>query len=1140
MFAQRPVSPAAQDTLLASLDTELSAERQTLCDAPVSPDELHAALLGTAKNKAPGSDGLPFEFYRAFWHLLGKQLQACFQEAFDSPDAEGLPGSQRMGIITLLYKGKGLRRDQVASYRPITLLNTDYKIMARALACRWGPAADEVVDPTQTAFIPTRWIGDNVLAHLEEIDFCQACQIEGTILFIDSAKAYDRLDVGWLLRCLQHLGFGPNARRWVSLLHGNRQARVRYNGWRTAPFPIASGVAQGSPLSPLLYVLAAQPLAAHIRGLAVRGELRGIPLPDGSVAPYTHQHADDLTVHVASLADAQVVMHGPIRLFCEASGAEVHAGKAKGLHMGVAVPFQGVDAGTGILFVGSQEPIRHLGILVGRDTEHCRQEMYTAIAAGLERRVASWATTSLSYLGRTYVARQCMASKYTYHAAFVPAPPLFLRRTADLLATFVACGERAGPGRPGAKLYPNRGVSSLSWEQGGIRFPDTHATTIALQASVVSRLFTPRPAAWKGMFIQWLGRPPAWVQAHPGVPPRDIDTWGLGARAIFCTARLPLHSPSQDALSGIPARVLSYIRAVRRLYPHRAGPPTSFSEVMAEPLFYNAAITGRQGAPLGGPLWSPCAQAGVRRVSDLRRLYRPPPPGPLRQDILQPLPDPPQHMAEDLLQALPPGWRALVLQPDVPIPDWAAWEGRPGFFLRRLDAVSPGTATMLQVYQMRQRGTGASGQVVATGEFVAPPDGGGAILAPAIVDVWDGPRPGCTRGPASRTFVFAAQHPWPFDPRPWMVGSTPVLTLSASVAAQRWRDIRLWETQPGHTAGLPVRPPVWEDDWDPAAAPLTGLRAAEQRQLAAARPAAGPALTRKRRRGEGDAATPASPAPRHPPVPRPSVAERIAAREPLEGGRRGPPRASLTDCTDVLAPPGDGRPRSPWHHVWGAVAHSGLSFVERACAWRVLHGCVFTGAFKRYVSMPVPPADRFCTHSTCGAPHYDTLSHVFLTCPLACQVWGWLGTLWESVTGHRFPTSVAVLLADDRRPWRPAPDAEALWVRLRLLCVAALWKAHCRRQHGDRTPLVTVIAGVVSRVRELMARDAALVIPDGPLVATVGGDTVSTPLPALNREAFLARWGYRDVLCSWPAAAARPLFHVTLVHPAPLPPEGQG
>jgi hypothetical protein len=137
-----------------------------------------------------------------------------------------------------------------------------------------------------------------------------------------------------------------------------------------------------------------------------------------------------------------------------------------------------------------------------------------------------------------------------------------------------------------------------------------------------------------------------------------------------------------------------------------------------------------------------------------------------------------------------------------------------------------------------------------------------------------------------------------------------------------------------------------------------------------------------------------------------------------------------------------------------------------------------------------------------GRPTTITLSHVFLTCPLASQVWSWLGTVWESVTGHRFPMSVAVLLADDRRPWRPTPDPEALWVRLRLLCVAALWKAHCRRHHGNRMPLVTVVAGLVTRVRELMARDAALVTPDGPLVDTVGGDTVSTPLPALTREAF--------------------------------------
>jgi hypothetical protein len=52
-----------------------------------------------------------------------------------------------------------------------------------------------------------------------------------------------------------------------------------------------------------------------------------------------------------------------------------------------------------------------------------------------------------------------------------------------------------------------------------MRFPDVHAIAIALQSSVISRLLKPNPAPWKGMFIQWLGRPAAWVHAHPAVPP---------------------------------------------------------------------------------------------------------------------------------------------------------------------------------------------------------------------------------------------------------------------------------------------------------------------------------------------------------------------------------------------------------------------------------------------------------------------------------------------------------------------------------------------------------------------------------------------------------------------------------------------
>ena len=88
------------------------------------------------------------------------------------------------------------------------------------------------------------------------------------MVFLDFEKAFDRLDRDWIERCMAAVGFGPGAQRWVHILHSGTTVRVAYNGWHTDVFPVRSGVFQGSPLSPLLFVLATQPMAAHARRLA--------------------------------------------------------------------------------------------------------------------------------------------------------------------------------------------------------------------------------------------------------------------------------------------------------------------------------------------------------------------------------------------------------------------------------------------------------------------------------------------------------------------------------------------------------------------------------------------------------------------------------------------------------------------------------------------------------------------------------------------------------------------------------------------------------------------------------------------------------------------------------------------------------
>jgi hypothetical protein len=106
------------------------------------------------------------------------------------------------GPVLALNAGE-LTGDEIASHRPITLLNCEYRqLVAWALVKLFTPAAEAVVDPGQTTFLPGTWIGYNILQHLEVIYYnCKAEQLPGCIMFLYFEKAYDRMDRGWLTQC---------------------------------------------------------------------------------------------------------------------------------------------------------------------------------------------------------------------------------------------------------------------------------------------------------------------------------------------------------------------------------------------------------------------------------------------------------------------------------------------------------------------------------------------------------------------------------------------------------------------------------------------------------------------------------------------------------------------------------------------------------------------------------------------------------------------------------------------------------------------------------------------------------------------------------------------------------------------------
>ena len=143
----------------------------------------------------------------------------------------------------------------LSNWRPITLLNVDYKILARAIVKRIEAKLPKLVHPDQTGFVKGRCIGQNVRLLNDLMEFTESNQLPDILLFIDFEKAFDTLEWPFIQHALKFFNFGPNIRKWISVLYNDVESGVINGGYMTSYFRVSRGVRQGCPLSPLLFIL---------------------------------------------------------------------------------------------------------------------------------------------------------------------------------------------------------------------------------------------------------------------------------------------------------------------------------------------------------------------------------------------------------------------------------------------------------------------------------------------------------------------------------------------------------------------------------------------------------------------------------------------------------------------------------------------------------------------------------------------------------------------------------------------------------------------------------------------------------------------------------------------------------------------
>lgn len=171
-----------------------------------------------------------------------------------------LPHSIREALIVSLLK-PGKTPTSVDTYRPLSLINCDAKILAKVLANRLSLLMDKLKCPDQAGFVPGRATTHNLrtlFSIKHEID----PEDKAVAVFLDATKAFDSLEWEFLAAILKHMGFPPGNTNWIRLLYRKPSAKLLINRVLTDAFEITRGTRQGCPLSPFLFALAIEPLAA--------------------------------------------------------------------------------------------------------------------------------------------------------------------------------------------------------------------------------------------------------------------------------------------------------------------------------------------------------------------------------------------------------------------------------------------------------------------------------------------------------------------------------------------------------------------------------------------------------------------------------------------------------------------------------------------------------------------------------------------------------------------------------------------------------------------------------------------------------------------------------------------------------------
>ena len=387
----------------------------------ITEPEIKKALNKMANNKSPGNDGLPKEFYITFWEELKSDLVELYNNIYLK---KCLPESQKNATIRLIYKKDD--PEQLKNWRPISLPNTDYKILSKVLSNRLGTVMPEIIGKDQYCGVKDRGIeqANETLMKIWEIE--TKFKRNGLCyLMIDQEKAFDRMNHDYLFKILKAYNFPNTFITWIKIIYKDINSKIEINGTYTDTINVTRSIRQGCPISMLLFIIGAEGMAELIRSERL---IKGYTIA-GGIEKKMVAYADDTTLILTSIESIRIAMN-TIKIYCSASGAKINDSKLECIQIG---KWEGIQIQELLSWIKTE--VKILGLIYTHT--NMEQKNYEPQIEKMGKKLERWSKRSHTILGKAHLANIYIIPTIIYRIKHIAIPKDYLKKYKLLLYRFI-------------------------------------------------------------------------------------------------------------------------------------------------------------------------------------------------------------------------------------------------------------------------------------------------------------------------------------------------------------------------------------------------------------------------------------------------------------------------------------------------------------------------------------------------------------------------------------------------------------------------------------------------------------------------------------------------------------------------------